>query len=367
MTRVGLVGGPALWQSDRGPGHPLRAERLERTWDLLHAYDAFHAESVTIAPRPAAVEELTRFHDPAYVDAVRQLSAEDDWRLAEQFGFAPGDNPVTPGMYALERLRTGATLVAAEKVVSGELDVAFAFAGGMHHAKPARPWGFCVFNDPVVAIHWLLAQGLRVVYVDIDAHHGDGVQDAFYDTDQVMTISLHESGRFLFPGTGFANEMGRGPGAGYAVNIPLPPYTGDAEYVQVFREIVPPLVRHFAPDVLVSQLGADAHYMDPLSHLQLTTEGYCQVIETISELCPRWVALGGGGYEMSVVPRVWTLAYGIMSGQTFPDALPATYARMYEHGALRDDVWLDLEPTMQQAVALRVRNLIAELREHYRI
>jgi acetoin utilization protein AcuC len=175
-----------------------------------------------------------------------------------------------------------------------------------------------------------------VAYIDVDAHHGDGVQDAFYETDRVLTISLHETGLHLFPGTGFVEEMGRAAGRGYAVNLPFAPYTDDEVYLWAFEEIVPPLVKRFRPDVVVSQLGVDTHYRDPLTHLCLTTSGYVGAVTAIKELAPRWLALGGGGYDVDVVARAWTLAYGVMSGQEFPDSLPSAYAEKYGHGSLRD-------------------------------
>jgi len=175
-----------------------------------------------------------------------------------------------------------------------------------------------------------------VAYIDIDAHHGDGVQDAFYETDRVLTISLHESGLYLFPGIGFVEEMGKGAGYRHAVNLPFAPYTDDELYLWAFEEIVPPLVRRFQPDVVVSQLGVDTHYRDPLTHLCLTTSGYVAAVTTIKKLAPRWLALGGGGYDVDVVARAWTLAYGVMSGQEFPDNLPSAYADKYGHGSLRD-------------------------------
>lgn len=332
-----------------GPSHPLKPERLKRTWDLLHAYRAFELEgSQIVTPRLASDEELALFHTPEYIDAVKRLSRGDASVHAWRYHFGPGDNPVFPHMYETEALKTGAGLVAAELVLSGQADVAFSFGGGMHHAGPGFAHGFCVFNDPAVTIAWLVQRRQRIVYIDIDAHHGDGVQDAFYDTDQVMTISLHESGRFLFPGRGFVSETGKGKGEGYAVNIPFPPYTTDEPYVWAFREVVPPLVRRFAPDIIVSQLGADTHFRDPLTHLMLSTAGFVAVVTEIASLgcgasagcgvsaSPRWIAMGGGGYDVTVVPRLWTLAYGIMSGQEFPDPLPAAYVQAYEGGTLRD-------------------------------
>jgi len=368
MRKAALVGSEALWQSGHGTSHPLKPIRLKLTWDLLAAYHAFDAgNSEIVAPRMATDEELMSFHTPEYVNAVKRLSRGDASVKPWRYHFGPGDNPIFPQMYETEALKTGAGLVAAELVASGQTDVAFNYSGGMHHAAPDRASGFCVFNDPAIAIHWLLRRGFRVAYIDIDAHHGDGVQNAFYDTDQVMTISLHESGRYLFPGTGFVSEQGRGKGEGYAANVPLPPYTTDEPYVWAFREIVVPLVQRFAPDVVVSQLGVDTHYDDPLTHLLLSTEGIVAVVAEIKEMAPRWVALGGGGYAVTVVPRAWTLAYSVMSDQDFPDELPAAYVETYEDGTLRDHEEPVLRENERWWVDRQVAHVVAELKKAFRL
>ena len=337
MTKAAFICSSDLWQSGHGPTHPLKPERLRHTYELLAAYGAFDGqESMLVPPRQATPEELGLFHTEEYIEAVRSLSQGERRFNPRRYNFGPGDNPVWPGMYETESLKVGSTLVAAELVTSDQVDVAFSFSGGMHHAGPAFASGFCVFNDAAVAIHWLLQKGLRVAYIDIDAHHGDGVQDAFYETDQVLTISLHETGLYLFPGTGFVEEVGKGVGRGYAVNLPFAPYTDDETYLWAFGEIVSPLVRRFQPDIIVSQLGVDTHYRDPLTHLCLTTYGYTAAVTAIKKLSPRWLALGGGGYDIDVVARSWTLAYGIMSAQEFPDDLPPAYVEKYGQGSLRD-------------------------------
>jgi acetoin utilization protein AcuC len=239
-------------------------------------------------------------------------------------------------MYETEALKAGAALTAARLVGRGQLDVAFSFAGGLHHAMAGRASGFCVFNDPAIAIRWLTDQGMRVVYVDIDAHHGDGVQDAFYDTDRVLTISLHESGHYLFPGTGSVRESGTDRGRGYSVNVPLMPYTDDDVYLWAFEAVVLPLINDFAPDLLVTQLGVDAHYRDPLAHLALTTHGYLRIFRAFRDLSLPWLALGGGGYNIHTVARVWTLAYEVMSDQSFADAIPSSYRQSYGDRWLHD-------------------------------
>ena len=335
-----LVCSEELWSRGFGESHPLKPDRLRRTYELLTAYGAFDApHSRVVGPRPATRGELLLSHTPEYVDVVASMSKGEDQGQALRYGFRPDETPVLPGMYEIAAPKVGAGLVAAEQVAEGKAQVAFSLAGGMHHARPAFASGFCIFNDIAVAIHWLLQQGLRVAYVDIDVHHGDGVQDAFYDTNQVLTISLHQAGIMFYPGTGFPDELGTGAGYGYSINLPFLIHTSEELYLWVFRQVVPRLVRQFAPDVLVTQLGVDTHYRDPLANQMMTTRGYVTLIEELETLAAsigRWLAVGGGGYDVSVVPRAWTLTYGVMSGQTFPDELPAAYTKRYGPGQLHD-------------------------------
>jgi acetoin utilization protein AcuC len=265
-------------------------------------------------------------------------------------------------MFESEGLKVGAALVGVELLLRDEVEVAFSFAGGLHHAGPDHASGFCVFGDGAVAIHHLLAAGRRVAYVDIDAHHGDGVQAAFYEDDRVLTISLHESGRYLFPGTGFPAELGRGRGAGYCVNVPLFPYTGDETYLWAFDELVPPLLRRFDPDVVVAQLGVDAHWLDPLTHLALTSRGFEALFQRLQRLAPRWLAVGGGGYDPTVVPRLWTLAWAVMSGQTLPDELPPSLAPAYHPPLLRDARPAPVSPTQQEQARAAAEQVVAEVK-----
>lgn len=364
MTKAALVLSPELWQVGHGEGHPLKPERLKRTYELLTAYDAFDGQTSRLLPaRQATRRELLFFHSEEYVEAVRALSRGDRTYVPSRYNFGPGDNPVFEGMYEIAAFKVGAAMIATELVLAGEVDVAFSPAGGTHHARANYASGFCIFNDLAVLIHFLLAQGCRVAYVDIDVHHGDGVQEAFYDTDRVLTISVHESGLFLFPGTGSTGETGQGIGKGYSVNLPLAPYTDDEVYVWAFEQVVPPLLRWFQADVVVTQLGVDTHFLDPLGHLNLTTQGYTQVVGMIKELAPRWIALGGGGYELGVMPRAWTLAYAIMAGREFPAELPAAYAGKYGQGSLRDSRPPAVEASTSDIARRHAARSIAELRE----
>jgi len=275
--------------------------------------------------RSAEEEDIATFHSQEYLTVLKQVNEGHLTGDAYTFGLGPGDNPIFPGLYHWSSLVTGATLQAVDFVANDEGAVAFNIAGGLHHAMRSRASGFCYMNDPVIGIMRLLKRGMRVAYVDIDAHHGDGVQAAFYHTNQVLTISLHESGYSLFPGSGFEYETGEGEGEGYSVNVPLHPYTDDEVYVWAFKEIVPEFIHAFQPDIVVTQLGVDSFYNDPLTNLHLTIHGYEKVIRCIKEMAPRWVALGGGGYDVSNVARAWTLAWAIMNGIELRDELPEAY------------------------------------------
>ncbi len=308
---------------DYGPEHPLRMERLGLTWKLMEGYDLTALpRSKVLSPEPAELESIARFHTPEYLDVLRAVSAGDWVPHAARYGLGPGDNPIFPGLWEAAQLAAGGSLLAARLVAEGEADRAFHFAGGLHHAMPDRASGFCYVNDAVLAIMRLRERGWRVAYVDIDAHHGDGVQFAFYRDPSVLTISTHERGDRLFPGTGFVVEMGEGEGLGFSVNLPLQPFTDDEVYQPAFEAVVPPLLRAFKPDVLVLQLGIDSHRTDPLTHLSLTVQGFTAVVKRLLQMVPRVVALGGGGYDLPNVARAWTGAWAAMNEVTLPEALP---------------------------------------------
>lgn len=331
--------------------HPLKPLRLRYTFELLEAYGVFNTpQSSVVSPRAATDEELLRFHTPPYLDAVQRLSrGEPEGISPETFGLGPGDNPIYEGMYEASAMSAGASMKAVELLASGEVDSAFNISGGLHHAMPSFASGFCVFNDPVIAIKALLLNGMKVAYVDIDCHHGDGVQQAFYDSNDVLTISIHESGAFLFPGTGFAQETGEGKGHGYSVNIPLYPYTGDDVYLWALKEIVPPLLEAYNADILVTQLGIDSHFLDPITHLGLTVQGFESAVQELAAMAPRWLALGGGGYDVETVARAWSLAFSVMSGQKLADEIPNTYRTIHNVSSLRDSNLPNIEGAQKTA------------------
>ena len=324
--KTGFVYTDAYLDYDYGPTHPLRIVRLKLAHDLMRAYGLLDLPSVHFMRTVKAEEkDLAAFHSVEYLSLLKQANGGRLTGNAYCVGLGPGDNPIFPGLYDLSLLVTGATLQAVDYVVEEKGEVAFNIAGGLHHAMPSRASGFCYINDPVIGIMRLLSRGKRVAYIDIDAHHGDGVQKAFYGTNRVLTISLHETGYTLFPGTGFEHEIGEGEGEGYAVNLPFPHDTNDDIYVWAFEEIVPELIHAFQPDVVMTQLGVDAFYDDPLTNLHLSIRGYERVLKRIKNLAPRWVALGGGGYNISNVARAWTLAWGVMNGVELEDDLPESF------------------------------------------
>ncbi len=347
--------------------HVFVPARLRYTYELLNAFGAFDLDNAQLSvPRQASVDELLSFHTAEYVDAVSAISRGQRLSDAATYGFSPGgDNPIYANMYDSALWTTGASLTAADELLSGRCAVAVNFSGGLHHAMPNHASGFCIFDDPVVAIKHMTAAGARVAYVDIDCHHGDGVQAGFYATDQVLTISLHESGEFLFPGTGFTHETGVGAGRGYAVNVPFFPNTDDDTYLWAFREVVPPLVTAFKPDVLVTQLGIDTHVLDPITHLRLTVQGYTRVVEELAQLSPgKWLALGGGGYNISAVMRAWTRAYGVMLGHQWPEAAPESFASDYDVSRLDDPEQQPLPPDIAEQVRKYAENSVAEVKRN---
>jgi acetoin utilization protein AcuC len=315
-----IVFDQTLTEYNFGPSHPLAPIRLDLTMRLARALDVVGGAGIKEVPAPVASdEEIALVHDPAYIDAVKSITSSADRNFA--YGLGTEDNPTFAGMHHASAHVVGASIEAARRVRSGDVMHAVNIAGGLHHAMRSNASGFCIYNDVAVAIQWLLDNGVdRVAYVDVDVHHGDGVQHAFYDDPRVLTISLHESPRTLFPGTGFATETG-GPGAeGSAVNVELPPGTDDAGWLRAFHAVVPALVREFEPDILVTQQGCDSHSEDPLANLMLSVDGQRAAYLTLHELAHdacsgRWLATGGGGYAIvDVVPRAWTHLLAIAGG-----------------------------------------------------
>jgi len=320
--QVALVYGDALMKHHLSDEHPLQPIRVKLAVDLIQSTGLIeHAH--LLPPRAATIDELALVHSREYIDLVRKLSDPAQRRHVspedvDAAGFASADNPISDELHDGTSLVVGASIVAAETIAGGGALHAFSPSGGLHHAHRDRASGFCTYNDAAVACQWLKDQGYRVAYVDVDVHHGDGVEGIFQSDPDVLTISLHESGHWLFPGTGFPQDAGVGPGQGSVANLPFVPYTWDEPWLFAFEKVVPALLRRFKPTVLVTQDGCDTHYLDPLAHLVDTTRIWPRVgavfHELAHELCEgRWLALGGGGYAIyEVVPRAWTLLFAEM-------------------------------------------------------
>jgi len=337
--RTALIWDPAVTGYFFRPDHPFNPRRLELTVSLIEAMGLVGGDRFpVIAPRPATDAELLRVHSAEYVDAVKRFSvAGADTSDAWKWGLGTDDTPVFPGMHEVTSLVTGGTLQAAELVMSGEVTRAFNLCGGLHHAHRGRASGFCVYSDLSAAIACLReVHGARVMYVDYDAHHGDGVQGIFYDDPNVLTLSIHESGRYLFPGTGFVDELGDGEGYGYSLNLPLEAFTEDGSWISITEKLIPEVAESFRPDVIVLQNGCDGHTLDPLTHLRATTRLYEETVrivcETADRLCGgRVVATGGGGYAVwTAVPRAWTLVWAGLSGQRAPDVIPHDWLQRWQ-------------------------------------
>ena len=324
MTEPLVIWDPAMLGYTLGGSHPMRPYRWELTMQLaglLGVLDGIQP----VAPAPATDDELATIHTHEYLAAVR---AAADGRADPRFGLGTTDNPIFPQIHQASALIAGGSIRAARDIAAGRATRAVNIAGGLHHATPGHASGFCVYNDAALAIRALLDAGRqRVAYVDVDVHHGDGVQACFADDPRVLTISLHESPLTLWPGTGRADDIGTGDAAGTSVNVPLPAGTTDADWLRAFGAVVPGLVKAFQPDVLVTQHGVDSHAWDPLADLALTVDGQVASYRLLRDLADsathgRWLALGGGGYcPVTVVPRSWTHLLALAAGR---DLDPAT-------------------------------------------
>lgn len=329
-----VVWDPGLLEYDFGT-HPLDPVRVELTIALARSTGVLDRESIDlVVPEPATEDALLRVHAPDYLAAVRAAPHDPFWR---GHGLNTSDNPVFDGMHDASALVCGGSIAAVEAVWSGRAKRAANISGGLHHAMRSNASGFCVYNDVAVAIARLLDEGAeRIAYVDMDVHHGDGVQAAFYDDPRVLTISLHETPLALFPGTGFATEIGGEGAEGSAVNVALPVGTGDADWLRAFHAVVPGLLRAFRPQILLSQCGCDTHAADPLADLRLSIDGqraaYLAVRSLADELTEgRWVAFGGGGYSLvRVVPLTWTHLLAAMTGEALDPTLatPTEWRRL---------------------------------------
>jgi acetoin utilization protein AcuC len=392
VPRVALVRDEATERYDFGLGHPLAPVRVTLTHGLIESTGLADAPGVVrLTPEVEPERDLAdtlRVHDADYVATVADLSralepgvpfldAPAELRArAATVGLGAGDTPAFAGVHDASLAVVRASVAAARSVLAGDVLHAFNPGGGLHHAMPDRAAGFCVYNDAAAAIAALLDAGAeRVAYIDVDVHHGDGVERAFAADPRVLTMSLHESGRTLFPGTGDASDIGEGEGRASAVNVPLAPQTSGAVWLGAFDAVVEPLVRAFQPDVLVTQLGCDTHATDPLAHLSLTLDDMAAIYARLHALAHesadgRWVATGGGGYQLvSVVPRAWTLAFAQMSGARLPLETPTAWRELVvaRTGAVPPHDFADPSPTLVAQVEQQARRVaeasVATVRE----
>jgi acetoin utilization protein AcuC len=301
--------------------HPFNQVRIQITLDLLKKMNAIDAKQI-IEPRAATDAEIALIHTPEYIDIVKRAGAgEIGADETMPYGIGSEDTPIFENMHEISALVVGGTLTAVESIMEGGFCSSLNIGGGLHHGFSNKASGFCIYNDSAIAIKYLVSKyNLRVLYIDTDGHHGDGVQDAFYDNKQVCTLSIHETGRYLFPGTGHVNERGRGAGYGYTFNVPIDAFTEDESFISVYEKAATEVAEYFQPDIIITQNGADSHFLDPLTHLNTSIESF-KVIPRIAhklakKYCDgRWIAVGGGGYDIwRVVPRAWSLVWLEMNG-----------------------------------------------------
>ncbi len=322
---------PAYSKYNLGEGHPFDPLRIQLALDLLSELNLLKE---SIRPEAVSAERFYEIHSRNYVDDVERLSAGDNSVDAEVYGLGTLDNPIVPGMAEAARLQAGGTLLGAKLLLQGESDKVLQMGGGFHHAHTSLASGFCIYNDIALAVKEMTKKGWHVAYLDLDVHHGDGVQEIFYADENVMTISFHESGEYLFPGTGWLYELGQGMGRSLKLNIPLEPFTEGESYMEVINRVLEPALGWFKPDALIVQAGADAHYTDPLADLLLTTHDYRKiykrVIELADEKCKGKVLFTlGGGYSITAAFRIWTILYLTLFNKEFSGKLPDAWRRKW--------------------------------------
>ena len=317
--------------------HPFNQQRVKMTLDLLKKCSAIHEQQIK-EPSPASDEEIALVHDKTYIEAVKRAGkGKLDLKTAGKYGLGTEDTPIFQNMHDASALIAGGTLLAAEQVMEGHADHALNLAGGLHHGLRGKASGFCVYNDCSIAIQWIRENyNARILYIDTDAHHGDGVQWTFYDDPNVCTISIHETGRYLFPGTGNYSERGQGSGYGSAFNVPVDAFTEDDSWLHIYKTLVKEVAEYFQPDVIVTQNGVDAHYYDPLTHLSLSMKSFDIVPRLAHELAHhycggRWIAVGGGGYDIwRVVPRAWGKIWLAMNEMEVSGPLPQNWLDQWQ-------------------------------------
>ncbi len=347
-----------MGQFDFGYDHPYKPERATKTYDLCTRYGVMnHPWMTTLDPEPLDENLLTLFHTPHLIHLIQKASQGEFSLEMLEYGLGTTDNPILPGIYEWSLRGAGGTYQAMQHILKGQADAAFNPFGGFHHARPDHVEGFCYVNDIAITIIEALrkVQGLKIAFIDCDAHHGNGVQEAFYQDPRVLFISLHETGRTLYPWSGWETEIGEGEGRGFTVNVPLEPWCDDEVYALAFDGVVPPLVRSFRPDIIIAELGADTLISDPMTHLRLTNNGYQRTVRAIQELCPKVLGLGGGGYDLYRTARCWTLAWAILNQVVPVDEFAGLVGGMMfgpemEVGSLYDYPYLSEGETKEKAL-----------------
>ena len=368
-----LVFGPRSLTYDFGSSHPLTPRRFGPGIDLLRELGA----EPGLAPEPASDDELLACHTDRYIRVVKRFSEADTDPWAEsEAGIGPGDDPPFLGMHEAAASVAGGSLRAMDAILGGDVEHAFHPGGGLHHAMPSRAAGFCIYNDPALAIARARSAGLRVMYIDLDVHHGDGVEAIHAADPGVLTFSIHESGRYLFPGTGFASEVGEGDAAGTVVNVPIEPGTSDSTWIGAVETLVPELAAAFGPEIIVSQHGCDTHSTDPLAHLDVTTTSMGRAARLVDRIAHefasgRWLATGGGGYGVyRVVPRAWAHVWLAGAHRDPPDMIPESWRERWAAEAARygvqdlprslDDAPSDGESDSADAASRRTIDVVRE-------
>ena len=326
-----IIYSPHYKKYNLGENHPFDPLRIEMVLDLINELGLLKQ---TLSPEPINPDDLLTVHDKIYIDIVEAVSRGENSADAERYGLGNLDNPIIQGMAEGARYQVGGTVLGAQLLLQGKAKKVLQLGGGFHHAHKSLASGFCLYNDLAMAIKEMTTKGWHVAYIDIDVHHGDGVQEIFYSDEKVMCISIHESGEYLFPGSGWIHELGRGMGRSLKLNIPLEPYTEGESYLEVFNGVVEPALKWFRPDAIVVQAGADAHFSDPLADLLLTTQDYEKLFHSILNYADKYskgraLFTFGGGYSITATTRIWAILYLIIFGQNIPDKLPDNWIKKW--------------------------------------
>ena len=343
-----MIYSDVLASFDFGPAHPFKPGRAKQLMDLLSRYSLiFEPDQLVMAPESISDDLLRMVHDREYIELLKSIGREGmEFSMAMlAAGLGTDDCPVIPGIYDFCSAVTGGTVQGARLLDEGGARMVFNPQGGFHHAGTDHAEGFCYINDLAVAIEYLARRGRRIAYIDIDVHFGNGVRDIFALRDDVLFISIHESGLSIYPWSGFVEDIGEGAGLGYTVNIPLLQGSDDEVYLHAFESVVPPLVEAFRPDIVVAVIGADTHREDPLGHLNLTSTGYERTIRIINRIAPKLLVTGGGGYNVFKTAALWTLAWANLCGLEPVDAYAGVIGGMMygpeaQSGNLRDNPYV---------------------------